>query len=107
MGTGLDWVGLYDALAASAADDARVIDAAQAAAVEASTPLCAHPGPQSAIRGDLVTAMPCPDCGTDGWVVDGHEGDRWLLCVDVVGRDCLRTKPIPRHVRILDLHAVA
>ncbi len=99
----MDMVSLFDALAARAAQDAALVEAHQAHEEQASRSVARHPGRQVVSLLDCVSAAPCPNCGTEGWIIDGHEGDNWLLCLDLVDKGCVHTKPIPRWFEVREM----
>ncbi len=44
---------------------------------------------------------PCPNCSTDLWLVDGDGfGKFWLLCADVMGKNCVECRDLPSDVTV-------
>ena len=47
--------------------------------------------------------VPCPECGSPAWVVDGDGAGRfWLLCLDTTHSGCVATRPLPEGVAVAE-----
>jgi hypothetical protein len=43
---------------------------------------------------------PCAHCGNKAWLIDGYNGEFWLLCI--AHDDPIITEPLPDHIEVFD-----